>query len=96
MPMTLEKRTVAHMVRAKREDAFRDPTLNPPTEPIGLLTTKDAARLLGLSPAMLERWRWMKVGPPFVRPTGGRAVRYRWRDLIDWIERNRVDPEKAC
>jgi hypothetical protein len=67
-----------------------------PTEPFCLLTTKDAARILGLSPAMLERLRWMREGPPFVRPTGtGRAVRYRWRDLVDWIERNRVDPDKA-
>ena len=62
----------------------------------GLLTTKDAARVLGLRPSMLERLRWMGEGPPFVRPTGyGRAIRYSWQDLLDWIERNRVDPEKA-
>ena len=96
MPVNSGKRTVKEIPRAKREVTYRDSTLNLPTERVGLLTTKDAARLLGLSPAMLERWRWMNAGPPFVRPTGGRAVRYRWRDLIDWIERNRVDPEEAC
>jgi hypothetical protein len=43
---------------------------------------------------MLERLRWMGKGPPWVRPSGyGRAVRYRWQDLLDWIDRNRIDPE---
>lgn len=66
--------------------------MSTPAEPFCLLHTKDAAKLLGLSPAMLERLRWMGEGPPYVHPTGGRAVRYRYRDLTDWIERHRVDP----
>ena len=62
-------------------------------EPCVLLTTKEAAHVLGLSPAMLERLRWMRQGPPFIRPTGfGRAVRYLRQDLIKWIEQNRVEP----
>ena len=66
--------------------------MSQPREPFCLLPTEDAARLLGLSASMLERLRWMGGGPPFVRPTGGRAVRYRYMDLVSWIERNRVDP----
>jgi excisionase family DNA binding protein len=65
-------------------------------EPFCLLTTKEAARIFGLSPSMLERLRWMGEGPPFVRPTGGRAVRYRYRDLMEWIERHRFDPDAAA
>jgi hypothetical protein len=66
-----------------------------PRESFELLTTKEAAQVLGLSPAMLERLRWMGEGPPFIRPTGyGRAVRYLWQDLVDWIERNRVDASR--
>ena len=57
-----------------------------------LVNTHEAARRLGVGASMLERLRWMGEGPPFVRPTGGRAVRYRPSDLIAWIERNRVDP----
>lgn len=57
-----------------------------------LLTTRDAAHMLGLGPSMLERLRWMGEGPPFIRPTGGRVVRYRRSDLLVWIERNRTDP----
>ena len=64
-------------------------------ESFALLTTKEAAHVLGLTPAMLERLRWMREGPPFIRPTGsGRAVRYLWQDLLDWIERNRVDTSR--
>jgi hypothetical protein len=65
-------------------------------EPFCLLNTKEAARLLGLSPSMLERLRWLRSGPPFVYPTGGRAVRYRYRDLMDWIEAHRVTPAESA
>jgi predicted DNA-binding transcriptional regulator AlpA len=58
-----------------------------------LLTTKEAARLLGLSHYALERYRWQGIGPPWVHPGGGRAVRYRYRDIMEWIERNSVRPD---
>ena len=40
-----------------------------------LLTTKEAARFLGMSSAFLERDRWAGAQIPFVR-VGARAVRY--------------------
>ena len=40
-----------------------------------LLTTKEAARYLGVSKAFLERDRWAGARIPFVR-VGKRAVRY--------------------
>lgn len=40
-----------------------------------LLTTKQAARLLGVSASFLERDRWEGARIPFVR-VGSRAVRY--------------------
>jgi excisionase family DNA binding protein len=40
-----------------------------------LLTTKEAARLLGVSASFLERDRWEGARIPFVR-VGRRAVRY--------------------
>ena len=45
-----------------------------------LLTTKDAAPLLGVSIAFLERDRWAGARVPFIR-IGSRAVRYRISDL---------------
>jgi hypothetical protein len=54
-----------------------------------LLGEMRAAELLGLSSRTLQAWRARSEGPPFVR--AGRAVRYRRRDLIAWIETNTVN-----
>ncbi len=57
-----------------------------------LLSTDDAAQLLGLSPATLNTWRSKRGrisrdgmnGPQFMRM--GRTIRYRRSDLNVWIE----------
>jgi len=53
-----------------------------------LLREREAARLLGMSPRTLQRWRCMGQGPPFVR-CGLRAIAYRQEDLAAWIEARR-------
>jgi predicted DNA-binding transcriptional regulator AlpA len=60
-----------------------------------LLYTRDAALILNVSAAWLERKRWEGAGPPFIRVGGptGRAVRYRASDLLAWINANRRDPD---
>jgi len=50
-----------------------------------LLTTKQAAPILGVSIAFLERDRWAGARVPFIK-IGSRAVRYRLSDLMDYIE----------
>ena len=50
-----------------------------------LLTTKEAAPLLGISVAFLERDRWAGARVPFIK-IGARAVRYRLSDLHAYIE----------
>lgn len=52
-----------------------------------LLTTKEAAKYLGVSEAFLERDRWAGARIPFVK-VGSRAVRYRYNDLCDYINSN--------
>ena len=49
-----------------------------------LLTTKEAARILAVSEAFLERDRWAGAEIPFVR-VGSRGVRYRRSDLEAYI-----------
>lgn len=51
-----------------------------------LLNTTEAASLLGVSKAFLERDRWAGARIPFVR-VGTRAVRYRLADLHTYLER---------
>lgn len=65
------------------------PRLQPSGRPLPdqndpLLTTPDAAHLLGLSPRTLESLRLRGGGPAFIAVTA-KAVRYRRRDLEDWI-----------
>ncbi|MCU7932064.1 MAG: helix-turn-helix domain-containing protein [Candidatus Thiodiazotropha sp. (ex Codakia rugifera)] len=49
-----------------------------------LLTTHEAAAVLGVSKAFLERDRWAGARIPFVK-IGARAVRYRADDLNTYI-----------
>ena len=50
-----------------------------------LLTTHEAARLLGVSAAFLERDRCYTALIPFVK-IGERAVRYKKEDLVEYIQ----------
>ena len=58
-----------------------------PDVPQPLLTTRQAADALGVSPAFLARDRWLGARIPFVR-VGPRSVRYRAADLEDFIRAN--------
>ncbi|MFB9265955.1 helix-turn-helix transcriptional regulator [Bradyrhizobium erythrophlei] len=60
--------------------------LNSNEDPDALLREQAAADLLCLSVRTLQSWRIRLAGPPFVQV--GRAVRYRRRDLIAWINAN--------
>jgi Helix-turn-helix domain len=53
-----------------------------------LLGEMQAAKLLNLSSRTLQTWRAKGVGPAFVR--AGRAIRYRYRDLVSWVDANTV------
>lgn len=50
-----------------------------------LLTTKQAAPILGVSIAFLERDRWAGARIPYIQ-IGSRAVRYRMSGLMNFIE----------
>ena len=54
-----------------------------------LLTTREAARLLGVSPGTLQNWRWRGEGPPIVK-VGSQAVRYAQRDLDNYVREHRI------
>lgn len=49
-----------------------------------LLKTKDVAEILGLDPKTIQNWRYLQVGPPFVRHRG--RVYYRPADVQAYIE----------
>jgi len=55
-----------------------------PRGPDDLLRTTDAALLIGIETRTLEKWRVTGLGPPFVK-ISNRAVRYRHKDLQEWV-----------
>lgn len=60
-------------------------------------TTEDLARMLGVDPSTLRRWRTARPpqGPPFVCLSGG-VTRYSERDVERWLAARRTDPGWAA
>lgn len=63
----------------------------------GWLTTEELARLLGVDPSTVRRWRTQDPvqGPPFVR-LSERVTMYSARDVEAWLARLRIDPGAAA
>jgi predicted DNA-binding transcriptional regulator AlpA len=55
-----------------------------------LLSTREAAKLLGMKPATLDAWRCRNKGPDWV-VVGSRAIRYRLSVLTDFIHSGEVE-----
>ncbi len=49
------------------------------------LTEREAARYVGVSPAVFRLWRAEGTGPTYFR-AGSKLIRYLRRDLDGWIE----------
>lgn len=60
-----------------------DAASSPAPEP--LLSERDAATILGLTPRTLQAWRARGDGPAFVR-ISSRCVRYQPSALEEWIQ----------
>lgn len=59
-------------------------------DPNRLLTTIEAAELLGLQPCTLSAWREDGSQPGLAFFKLGKAVRYRYGDLISFVETRRA------
>lgn len=57
-----------------------------------LLTRDQVQAEFGLSRRYLELAAWRGDGPPMIKL--GRAVRYKRRDILSWIDGRRVQPER--
>ena len=54
---------------------------------------KMAAEILYVAVQTLRNWRHQRKGPPYLKIS--RAVRYKVEDLENFMDSNRIDPEKA-
>jgi len=58
------------------------------------LTEREAARYVGVSPAVFRLWRAEGTGPTYFR-AGSKLIRYLRRDLDGWIEERLSTHTKA-
>ena len=49
-----------------------------------MLTTKELAKYLKVSPCTLSAYRMCGIGPKYIKL--GRVVRYKFVDVLDWID----------
>lgn len=60
-----------------------------------LLTEAQVAELIGLSQRALQSWRNKGIGPNFVK-INNKVVRYRYGDLVAWVNQNTATTLKAA
>lgn len=53
----------------------------------GLATPQEVADHLRKAVRTLEQWRYLGIGPRYVKPTA-KSVLYRWSDVDAWIAEN--------
>ena len=63
----------------------------------GWFTTDELARMLGVDPSTLRRWRTVRPrqGPPFIR-LSSRVTLYSVHDVRRWLATRRIDPGQAA
>lgn len=76
--------------QSEGRDLRRSPMGNTVSHGSSLLTGRQAAGYLNVPLKTLERWRYERTGPDFVKLGNGKrsAVRYRRSDLEEYIRRN--------
>jgi hypothetical protein len=50
-----------------------------------------AARLIGVTPSALRKWKFLGAGPAYYK--AGHLVRYQRDAVLRWIEANTVQPD---
>lgn len=57
-----------------------------------LLTPRQVHERYGFTPQTLANWRWMGIGPDFIKTTPGRAgrIKYRVSTIEKWLDAQTV------
>jgi hypothetical protein len=61
---------------------------------MNLLTTQQAADMMGVKPSSLRAWRCANIGPPFTRLTK-QSVKYAQVDIERYVAERTVTPFRA-
>ena len=60
-------------------------------KPYRSVSEKLAAPIIGCQPMTLANWRSQRKGPPYRKV--GRSIFYSLKELLEWRDAHRVDPE---
>ena len=61
-------------------------------EPAEWIDDHELARRTPIARASWQTWRCRGMGPPYYK--AGRRCLYKWREVLQWLEANRVDPKR--
>ena len=61
------------------------------TEQSEVLTTKEAAAMIGVDGRTLDNWRSLGRGPAYIKPSK-RLIRYLYDDVMAYRESKRIEP----
>ena len=67
--------------------------MNEPIDGNRIVTETVAAKILCRAVQTLRNDRHLRQGPAYIRL--GRSIRYRVKDLMDYLDKHRIDPEAA-
>jgi len=59
---------------------------------MSMISTKEAAKIIGVSHETLRRWRLKGEGPPYFQPFDGAACQYDREKVIEWKKKHTHDP----
>lgn len=76
-------------------DSLPQPNTAPAQSPDDLLADTEAAKYLNVAIQTVRNWRWKRTGPKWSR-IGQRIIRYRRRDLDDFIARGASEQDAAA
>lgn len=62
---------------------------------VDLMTTREAAAFLRVTPWLMNDWRRRGIGPAHYR-VGAKLIRYRRADLVEWLGLSRVGEEGSA
>ena len=63
-----------------------------PEAPQTVLDVDDAAKMIGVTPSALRRWKALGEGPAYFQ--AGRLVRYERKAILAWIAKKTVEPSE--
>ena len=64
-------------------------------QPLPLATPAEVAVYLRVSVRTLQQWRWLSVGPAYIRQGEKGGILYDWEDVFAWARNNKHETAES-